>query len=131
MFLKPYFVDVHVYGFKNMRGYQLNLEITGPEASYGEITDISVDQAKPTYIFAGTPSVDREQAIDLPGLRVAGVLHSGGVKVRSYLTTFRLDRAAGAPESFTVTVETTTQTQVFDPDGCTEFPDNFAQDFPF
>ena len=31
---------------------------------------------------------------------------------------FRLERAAGAPQSFDVTVGTTTQTQVADPNGC-------------
>lgn len=124
-------VEVHVYGFKMLRGYQLNLEITGPQASYAVISDISVDHAKPTYVFSATPSVDRDEAVDLGGLRMMGALRTGGVRMRSYLTTFRLDRAPGAPKAFSVTVATRPETQVADPDGCMTFPPITSQDFDF
>ena len=45
--------------------------------------------------------------------------------------TFRLDRAPGAPQAFTVTVETKPQTAVSDPDGCQEFPPIENEIFPF
>jgi len=111
-------VDVHVYGYGRLRGYQVGLELSGAHAPDAVITEIAVDQTKPTYIFAGVPSGDKHQVIDLANLRMAGAIKQGGVTVRSYLMRFRLERAPGAPQSFDITVATTTETQVADPDGC-------------
>ena len=81
--ITAFLVDVHVYGYGTLRGYQVGLELTGPHAADAVISEISVDQTKPTYVFAQVPSGDRHQAIDLPNLRMAGAIKQGGVTLRS------------------------------------------------
>jgi len=48
---------------------------------------------------------------------------TGGVKVRSYLMTFRVEPAPGAPSEFSVSVQTTTESAVYNPNHCQSVPD--------
>ena len=126
-----YLVDVHVYGFRYLRGYEVGIEATGPNAGDIQLTSVTIDDLKPTYVFVTTPSSERIDAFDSANGRMAGALHKGGVKVRSYLGTFKFDPAPGAPSSFSVTVQTTTETAIYDPGGCDEYPPMYDVELDF
>ena len=126
-----YLVDVHVYGFDSLRGYQVGLEAAGPNAEHIQLTDLTVEHTKPTYAFVKTPADERVDAIDLANGRVAGALHQGGVAVRSYLATYRFEPVAGAPSPFTVAVQTTSATAIYNSDGCQDEPETYSIDLDF
>ena len=109
----------------------MGFELTGEHAEDAVISSIPVDPSKPTYVFYGTPSGEKVQAIDMSDLRLAVAKHSGGVKVRSYLATFRLEPTPGAPSEFTVSVQTTGETAVYNPNSCQTVPPLVIEDFVF
>ena len=116
-------VDVHIYGYNAVGGYQVALDITGAQAGDVQVTQFYTDDTKPTYVFAKTASGDRAEAFDTPTLHMMAAKHVGSANMRSYLTSIRVEPAPGAATPITVTVGTTSNSIFNDPtDECAQVP---------
>jgi formylglycine-generating enzyme required for sulfatase activity len=96
-------VDAYVRNVTDLRGYQLQLEMSGGEAGSLACSELSIDRTRPDYVFQGAGQDWTFLNVDL--CRLSSSLTQGGVTVGDdpkYLGTFVLASTPDAMGSFTL-----------------------------
>lgn len=96
-----FIVKAFVTDLKNVRGYQLTIDITGGEQGNLVVDDVFIDEGDEQYLFGGTQTfnaVNRDTRLIVNALPAGAVDRAG----RSYVGTFVLKASADAKGEFRV-----------------------------
>jgi len=99
-------VDAFIYNATDLRGYQLQLGISGGSSGSLACEDLAVNTGRPDYVFSDAGPADWPWA-NLPLSRLSSSLTEGGIGVGlepRYLGTFMLRSTADAEGSFSVSL---------------------------
>lgn len=101
---RPVTIDVYVSGVESLRTFQVTMApVSGGNSGSLDIQDVTMDTTRSDYVYGQLAAV---AAPDLSGVRLGGVLLSGGVDATEqlYVGTFTYMPSADAEGKFRLTV---------------------------